>query len=246
MGLSSNTIIHFTSEKDSLKGILSDNFRLKYCKETIRWDDESKYNLHIPMVSFCDIPLSQIKNHISKYGHYGIGLTREWAIKNGLNPVLYVQSGSNLANSYKCFVKALPKLVDIKVNENGEEAVKQFLDVLRYVKNYEAPLIRGAEITESYRFSDEREWRYVPDFSSSCEMMYTKTTYSKEKADKSLSGMRLNFEPNDVKYIIIKSDEEISEFIAHLRDAKGTKYSHHDVERLATRILTSEQIHDDI
>lgn len=246
MGLSSNTIIHFTSEKSSLMGILSENFRLKYCKEVIQWNDKSQNNLHVPMVSFCDIPLSQIKNHISNYGHYGIGLSREWAIRNGLNPVLYIQSDSKLANSYKGFVDALPRLIDPKVKMSEKEPFRQFLDVLRYVKNYEAPLTRGENTIEDYRFSDEREWRYVPDYSSSCSMIYTSKDFPKKEAEESLSDMRLHFEPNDVKYIIIKDDEEISEFIAHLRKAKGKKYTQDDIERLATRILTSEQIHNDI
>ncbi len=97
MPLSSNTLIHFTANKEALKGILADNFKLKYCKEVLNWGDKSPMELYVPMVSFCDIPLSQIKEHISRYGHYGIGLTREWAVANKLNPVLYIQPGSSLA-----------------------------------------------------------------------------------------------------------------------------------------------------
>jgi len=30
-------------------------------------------------------------------GNYAIGLSKEWAIKNGLNSVLYIENNSNIA-----------------------------------------------------------------------------------------------------------------------------------------------------
>jgi len=81
-------------------------------------------------------------------------------------------------------------------------------------------------------------------------MLYVAAEFNKagvkEFAAQSLSSMRLNFAPSDVKYIIIKNDGEIGEFIEHLRRAKGKNYTQNDIERLTTRILTSEQIHSDI
>jgi len=125
------------------------------------------------------------------------------------------------------------------------------LNTLRYIKNYEGLLARrGAPVKpEKYRFSDEREWRYVPPHSEECDIFYHAAEFIKtgvkENAELNVSNLRLNFEPNDVKYIIIEKDEEISEFIEVLKKAKGKKYSHDDVERLTTRLLTSDQIHSD-
>tara|TARA_R110002096_G_scaffold404235_2_gene602027 strand:+ start:334 stop:522 length:189 start_codon:yes stop_codon:yes gene_type:complete len=62
MGLSSNSIIHFTKTSESLKGILQENFRIKFCLEIVNL--ETQLNYAAPMVSFCDIPLSQVKEHI--------------------------------------------------------------------------------------------------------------------------------------------------------------------------------------
>lgn len=100
MPLSSNSIVHFTRDRSKIEGILDDNFHLKYCHETVRLGS-AQFDVVIPMVSFCDIPLSQIKNHILSYGEYGIGLTKRWAIKNKHNPVLYIEPESNLADSYE-------------------------------------------------------------------------------------------------------------------------------------------------
>jgi len=247
MPLSSNSLIHFTDQKDALKGILEDNFKIFNCMETLKVGSvEIPYI--VPMVSFCDIPLSEIKNHIERYGNYGIGMTKDWANRQGLNPVLYMAQTSMLSESY---VKAWNSLVDsvIDINQLTHEQ-NGLADVLRYTKNYEADLKRKNTLEEKYRFSDEREWRYVPPFTTDCIPMagidWYMTEDNKYNTDSKLVDLRLDFNPEDIKYIIIADDSEISEFIDHLRRAKGKKYSLNEIERLTTRILTVEQIKSDI
>ena len=142
MPLSSNTIIHFTKTSEALKGILQTNFKIKYCQENIKLQEELHYAA--PMVSFCDIPLSQIKDHIGKYGAYGIGLTKEWAQKNKLNPVLYIQSDSFLSESIDESYREITTSEPVIFSEltNGQ---KNWLNILRHVKNYEADFKAGFE-----------------------------------------------------------------------------------------------------
>lgn len=244
MALSSNSIVHFTSSKDALKGILSENFKVKYCRELLRIEGLQDMVLRVPMVSFCDIPLSQVKEHISRYGKYGIGLTREWAVRNKLNPVLYFEPASYLAKSYSNAMSGFYGGISTEV---FAQAYGDLWEIARYMKPYEGPLERNGIAVERYRFSDEREWRFVPPRSSGCVPLFVDTQPGYEFNSVSASAVdaiRLNFEPNDIKYIIIRDDSEISEFIAHLRGVKR-KYSLDDVERLTTRILTSEQISSD-
>ena len=68
---------------------------------------------------------------------------------------------------------------------------------------------------------------------------------SKEDYSKLLSSYELTFEPNDIKYIILKEESEISEFINIIETIYGRKYSVEDVSRLKTRIITSDQIKND-
>lgn len=247
MPLSSNTIIHFTNTKESLKGILQDNFKMKYCLENVTLDTELNYAA--PMVSFCDIPLSEIKDHIGKYGAYGLGLTKEWAQKNKLNPVLYIQTGSLLAKSIDESYRDIAVSKDFKWNELTKGQIN-WLNILRHVKNYEADLSRGGEVVKNYRFSDEREWRYTPTYEDCNEMAINidsyKTEDQKNLINKKIENLRLHFEPNDIKYIIIERETEISEFVEILKKSKGNKYSYNDVERLMTRIITTEQIKTDL
>ncbi|MCK4662825.1 MAG: hypothetical protein KAT68_08170 [Bacteroidales bacterium] len=246
MGLSSNSIIHFTKTSDALKEILSNNFKIFYSRESIILEKKIQYAA--PMVSFCDIPLSSIKEHIGKYGSYGIGLTKDWAQSQQLNPVLYVDKKSDLSKSYNSlynkYFRVGKKMKDL------DDSEKHMLNLLRYIKNYEADLIRGGEVIKDYRYSDEREWRFLPDYEK-CSNMAIKvslidTDEKKAKYNNSISDLRLKFEPNDIKYIIIEQESEISEFVDVLKKSKGNKYTYNDVERLMTRIITSEQIVTDL
>jgi hypothetical protein len=98
MSADSRTIIHFTKTAEPLKDILKIGFKLKYCRERIFFGDTEK-KFRVPMVSFCDIPISQAEENMGKYGRYAIGLTEEWAIQQGLTPVIYLQRHSALAES---------------------------------------------------------------------------------------------------------------------------------------------------
>jgi hypothetical protein len=247
MPLSADTLIHFTEKKDFLKKILEGDFRIFYCEETIYFD-QSPAIIYVPMVSFCDIPLSQIKEHMFKYGNYGIGMTKKWAYEQKMNPVLYVARNSSLASSYIGAIKRFFSN-DATWNLNVNEGHIELIDVIRYIKNYEADLIRKGKITPNYRFSDEREWRYAPPFSDDYEFFLGDKVFlrngGKAVFNEKISKLRLKFTPDDIRYIIIEKESEIDEFIEHLHQVKGTNYSSKDIKRLTTRILTSEQINTD-
>lgn len=243
VSLSSNSLIHLTTLKESLIGILKEDFKLKYCLENLITPN-GNLNYAIPMISFCDIPMSEIKDHISKYGSYGIGLTREWGQRNNLNPVFYVDKNSAVGKGYYEAFYDLFLSTKRKISQLSKTEIK-LVDVMRYMKNYEADLERDGDIQHNYRYADEKEWRYVPK-EDETQIIFTKTNYLSRKhiVNNAASSLRLHFEPKDIKYIIIKHDNEITEFIDVLRKSKG-KYSYDEVDRLTTRIITTEQILSD-
>lgn len=252
MAISSSCVFHFTKSKEALKGILTDNFKLSYCREEARLGKGGS-NSHVPMVSFCDLPLSQVKEHIASYGSYGIGLSKDWAKKNQLNPVLYIEKDSLLAESYykasKYFISKKSRDLAEKQEKEFKDSIFALVDILGYVKNYKGDVTRSdGAIHEDYTFYNEREWRYVPKYEG---YLWVKSAVSfgneeyKARAIKKIEDARLKFEPNDIKYIIIESEDEISELVSHLLHAKS-KFSYEDVQKLTTRIITLDQINNDI
>jgi len=252
MGLSSNTIIHFTKKKSSLIGILSDNFQIRYCHETVI-HQQGNYNFLVPIVSFCDIPFSQITNHINNYGCYGIGLSKKWAESKGLNPVLYIEKNSILSEHITThaprFILDSSKTTSIiKMSADDRRA----FDFIRYLKNYQGILKRkGAKDKKDYRFSDEREWRYALNPSIQHQAFGYFEHFSeknialgKNSLNKKIESERLKFSPKDINYIIIKKEEERDSIIKIIENTKE-KYSFQEVKRLASRIISTEQLKTD-
>ena len=239
MSLSPNSIIHFTKKLDTIKSILRDGLKAKYCKETICISEE-EISFHVPMISFCDIQLHKVQEHIEKYGCYGIGLSKEWAYRNKLNPVLYINKSSHLT-------KNLLKSFKSTTSDTDNVFFEKF-DVFRFMKNYEG-LLKRNDTTNNYRFADEREWRYVP----SLDEWQKYPIYFPDKDDE-LTQLNLNLksavclkiEPDDIKYIFIESEDEITETISIIDSIFSSKNTTDSINKLKTRIVTHDQITTDI
>ena len=64
---------------------------------TISENDNSERGFAIPMISFCDIPLTRIHTHSRRYGYFAIGINKDYLChiyEEFINPVLYVESNS--------------------------------------------------------------------------------------------------------------------------------------------------------
>jgi len=109
MQVTSDTLFHFTTTLYNLQNILTKKFQLTYCHEQYRLDYET-HDYYYPMISFCDIPLSLARDQIKRYGPYAIGLTKEWGIKNHLNPVVYIERDSLLTKDIQDGIDNINKL----------------------------------------------------------------------------------------------------------------------------------------
>lgn len=260
--LSANTLYHFTKSKENLINILTSNFYPRYSIED--WsvlssgdsvlDDEAA----IPVICFCDIPLSQIYNHMSFYGNYAIGLKKDWGEKNKVSPLMYCHKNSIISN----------RLVTIR-NEFEKHKAKTILsftsliDILRFVKPYEGYQKNSKGEKVPVRFYDEREWRYVPvdqireakkKGDDSIQLTLYKKYYKPDgKIDwdyindnnKKIEKFSLDFTPDDIKYIIVKHEDERYELAKKIEEIKGDKFTHKDIKVLTTKIISVEQIKED-
>lgn len=246
-------LFHFTT-REKLYEILRTNFKVSYAREIIIGPG-SEREFAVPMVSFCDLKLTELKNHMENYGSYGIGLTKRWANQNGLNPVMYISRYCELTDNFMSGLNGiynhLDKLNDVEQFERLNKSYTNVLTTYQYLKNYEGRLIRGDQIVdENYRFADEREWRYVPVLRRTGVQPFVAisnidTQEKKERYNRKVEDLRLSFQPDDIKYLIIQNDSEIADLIAHLARVKG-RFDQLTRERLTTRILTAEQIQTDI
>lgn len=253
--ISTNTVFHFTSSINNLESILVNDFYPQFCVEdflgTILNIEGAEKAL--PMVCFCDIPLFQIKKHTETYGDYAIGLSKEWAIKQKVNPVLYAYPNSDFSNKLK---KALLQLY-AHDEDKGHDFSTQFSLAIQYIKPYEGKLWKNGQWTEKViRFYDEREWRYVPEtenlnLNGRPFWLDSSTTKDPEKINnlnelirEKRSIKKLSFVPNDIKFIIVKSEEEILPMVDKVIQIKRNKFSYKDVQILTTRIISMESIRE--
>lgn len=245
-------LFHFT-KRDGLFGILEHTFKLSISVEHIVGIDKSR-EFGAPMVSFCDLRLSELKDHMNKYGKYGIGLSKEWANRMGLNPVFYVNKDSpfvgNFMNAVEKLFAHLETIDDADEHTVVTSSYMHILEAYRYIKNYEGDLKRAnGSITKNYRFADEREWRYVlPQNAKNLPFIpfnVIGTPEQKAEFNKIYQNYKLAFEPEDIKYLIVALDRERLELIEHLHDVKDG-FPQHVITNLASRILTAEQISRDI
>ena len=48
--------------------------------------------LQFEIVCFCDIPIEALSIHCTKYGHFGLALSKEFLVAQGASPVMYIPS----------------------------------------------------------------------------------------------------------------------------------------------------------
>lgn len=248
MGLSSNTILH-TTDKKGILGILENlHFKPTYCNENIL-AGKNRINAAFPMVSFSDFPVSELKYRFS-YGRYGIGLSKAWARREKLNPVLYVEKRSQLADDYyKQFIS-----IQTALDENRLDMAwkKGAYNLLSFMKNYQGHLkIDRLKIDDkNYRFSDEREWRFVPSRKvleeNKIAFYYEGDFYEKNKVkcNAKLRPLKLPFSFADINYIIVDKESEIEEIIGKINSFHPDLTSP-EANKICSRIISMTRIKND-
>ncbi|MGM9690516.1 MAG: abortive infection system antitoxin AbiGi family protein [Bacteroidaceae bacterium] len=160
----------------------------------------------IPETCFCDIPKSQIRNHVKYYGSYGIGMSKTWAKRNKISPVFYMDTASKTHNTIANRIKK------VKNGEPIEELVYRFLFYAKKVCGMDISFRESNTdpILDSKRkFYDEREWRYVPDIIYKDYIQFGEYRTNKPSFDNSrMHQYGAKFDTNDIEYIIIKSESE--------------------------------------
>ena len=261
MNISSNTLFHFTAKIENVIGILKEGFRPHFCLEDLNFvlPDEPTEDLEhaIPMVCFCDIPLSQSMNHRKTYGNYGIGLSKKWGKVNKIGPVLYAHQNSAITDTImRMWLDVFRDSEKSGRQQDVDDHVNRFYDYIYgiycFTKRDEGKrwINEDKEYSkEVVRFYNEREWRFVPMRENRLEYGLpkkefiddTEQSYINHELGK-LSG--LHFELSDIKYIIVPNDDEIVRIITEI-EKNMDGYSQDDIKLLSSKVISAEQIDED-
>ena len=207
-----NHIVHYLDNFESLLKILKDGFAPSYCLENI---DSSEY--YIPMVSFCNIPLKDVDQYM-RYGKYGLGMSLDWALKNGISPVVYIHEKTPFKDfSKKLFSSGFYKN-DVK---NFDMLRNATLPAIQFFKNWKT-IYKGKEIITYH----EREWRYIPDLEDNKvlapnEFDEMKTSLFFKKPH--LPEHSINFNIEDIRYIVINNESQRPRIIKSLKKKYGNE-----------------------
>lgn len=233
MAISSNTLFHFTKDLDTIKYILNDGYFWPiYCIEYDKGPDENDYYDALPMVCFCDIPLSQISDHIADYGKFGIGISKQWG-KEKISPVVYYKDKDAIMRYL--FDKLTPKI-------KQRDSVLWLSLLKRYF---------GGTWSQSKRkyykkiLYNEREWRYIPRKLNNKDLSRKVKDINSFKAKDESEHLRkhgLKFDYDIIKYIFVQDDEKKDELIQFLNDSS---LNSSDKDHLLRCILTIKQIKED-
>jgi hypothetical protein len=217
-----------------------------------------------PMVCFCDIPLSRISEHVDYYGKFGIGLTREWAIKNGLNPIFYISRSSPIGGAMLEGMRTIIQAEKVMSEKKAEESLKgkvgdderhadkevfnRVVHVLAHMKPLTGQIVvAGTPIEKAFYL--ENEWRYVPRAKGEIAA-FPADVFEDENARKGINDRLmvegcLRFLPSDVIYVFVPTDADIPALVdfmtlnlAHLSVA--------DMKILTTRITSLETLNRDM
>ncbi len=208
----------------------------RYCTENVEYlKIDGIKQIAIPMKCFCDINIHRLGEHLEWYGYYGIAFSKEWGMKKRIQPIQYINRDSYLCKDFSsAFKKALR--VNSEKQTNAEKSMKNYLlHQLMYLKPYSGRIKnRNDNKTKTKCFTDECEWRFVPDVTKAGyqqvyineEISNASNLYEFSNAMNGVAEISLVFTYDDIKYIIIKSNDEfpkICEAISKMEANEITK-----------------------
>lgn len=193
----------------------------RFCEEDISYLKIPKYKkVAFPMKCFCDINMHRLDEHLSWYGYYGLAFTKAWGMQRGIQPIQYINPDSDLRKSFsKAFAAALK--ADSKNESKAQCKLKDYiLHEMMYYKPYEGR-IKNRNTGKNSRkcFTDECEWRFIPDVKlfDFQEIYIDKTIINSGALNEYSNYMNgvpevsLSFEYSDIKYIIVKTNDDLNE-----------------------------------
>ncbi|NHA43747.1 hypothetical protein C1O31_09805 [Staphylococcus schleiferi] len=252
-----NVFIKCVKEYDWLKDIIVNGyFQYRYVTEEIGYLNLKEYSVNdegtfiqsitFPMLCFCDIPLNQLNDHNKWYGDYAICMKKSWGIEKKLQPLHYVINTSDYIKMYQNIFN------NIISRQNIEDETFEFIfNSLFYLKHFKGQqYCEKTDKLEEKIFMDEQEWRSIKFFDQDIETFenfyinedsgYKKVIYN--DALTKLNDNRLEFKCEDIRYLIVKSEEDVIKLI---KDINKSNYNEEEKSILISKISVLDYLRED-
>ncbi|WAJ22085.1 abortive infection system antitoxin AbiGi family protein [Lacrimispora xylanolytica] len=238
---SANTLFRFFKEPEYLFDSLEKESMIpRYYPETVNYLDIDMLHVAYPMICFCDINLHKIDDHMFFYGGYGLAFSKKWGIQKGIQPIQYINPHSILHSDFSNAFKSAIKC------ETEDFAQNYLLTQMFYFKPIEGTMERdGTEKPKN--FTDECEWRFIPNVTVEelPQAVLETEIFSLPTLNKAISVKKscwLEFDLEDIKYIIIQTNEDFVKLIELIE----TKLMNSEKKsRLISKILVWENAKGD-
>lgn len=260
------SLFHYTKKIEILKSILKEGLIPNYCYEDLSYPNNDR-GIGVPMISFCDIPLSKTDSFIERYGNYAIGLTKEWADKKRINPILYAKD-NNILTSLS-FYKSVEVHYRDELKKYGENLNEisfdlspgpkpQIVSFFNYHNTHKANVsIHGMvkkyydDVRKQINY-EENEWRYLVEDTIDTPWFWRKVDYekwrgkaSKPSPSEQLKSKKLEFSVEDIAFVLIKEESEIPQIVDFInKEGVISDKNIDDSEKLilCSRIISFERI----
>lgn len=251
--ISSNVLCNYMKEQEYLDLILQNRAIIpRYVIEPIGYLGLSNFkNICFPMTCFCDIPFSKVASHMSRYGEYGIGLDKETVLnKYRIQPIQYINSKSPLADDFKQAFLSYYEF-DQEIDSLHKVLSDYLISTLVYMKPVWGYETDSNGDLKNYIYQDECEWRYIPSdrFPKDLELILPQemtNNHAKEIFSKVLRNHKecwLQFEWEDVRYIMVPDEEAVRKTIATIDSLSVLDEEKH---MLMTKIEISSRFADNL
>lgn len=225
----SNSFFHYTQKYDVLVDILKNGFIGSYANEQFPKSNGTIGHLYIPMISFCDIPLSQLQYIV--YGNYAIGMSRVWGNDLPLCPVSYFPNNRR-ANLTRFIAHCFDDF------HSGNSLYAKILGYVKPIRKYKE---NGYAIGRRKDNYIEREWRkiYLKEWIEGPEQY---ASFKKKHSNPLLNHFRARFLPSQVDMIVVESEVDRENLITIINSLQqiggyaniGTKDRLHLISKITT------------
>ena len=228
-----DTLFTFMDKVDYLIEIIENkSIPARYCDEDISYlGIDTIKKVAIPMRCFCDIKLHELEEHVEFYGKCGIAFSKKWGMKNGIQPIHYINPKSNLKLDFSEVFNSAITYADEESTELQKKLTDFILHELMYYKS-DSGLIERRHGKDSPKkpgevnfvekcFTDECEWRFIADVKS---IGYEPIILGEEASNKdyrdTLSAslkaypdIALQFDYLEIKYLIVEDNADCEKLL---------------------------------